>query len=213
MKLLHIIATTRGENSRTLSISREFLQALKEQHPLIQVDELDLSTTVLPPVLDTNVKAKYIMMMGGQLDEQTQASWKQVTELAEHFISYDLFLITAPMWNFSIPYMLKHYIDVIMQAGILFSFTDRGPQGLMKYEQMVCITSRGSDYSPGSPLHTLDFQEPYLRAIFGLAGIEDIYFVHAQPMDSAPGFTQTALNKAKDEARQMVDRLVIPVLN
>jgi FMN-dependent NADH-azoreductase len=189
MRLLHIIATTRGERSRTLSISKEFLKTLKEVHPHVNVDELDLSKTELPPVLDSTVKAKYLMMMGGELDEQTLESWKKVSALAEEFISYDLFLITAPMWNFSIPHMLKHYIDVIMQAGILFSFTANGPEGFAKYEQMVCITSRGSDYSPGSPMHALDYQEPYLRAIFGLAGIEDIHFIHAQPLDMAPGLT------------------------
>lgn len=209
MKLLHIIATTRGEESRTLSISKEFLKTLHEKHPHVEVDELDLSTTELPPVLDTNVKAKYLLMMGGQLDEATQASWKKVSDLAEKFISYDLYLVTAPMWNFSVPYMLKHYIDVIMQAGILFSFTANGPEGFAKYEQMVCITSRGSDYSPGSPMHALDHQEPYMRTVFGLAGIEDIHFVHAQPLDVAPGLTQTALEKAKEEARQMVDKLNI----
>lgn len=209
MKLLHIIATTRGEQSNTLGISKEFLQALGEKHPHVKVDTLDLSITELPPVLDSAVKAKYLKMMGGDLDEQTLASWKKVSDLAENFISYDLFLITAPMWNFSIPYMLKHYIDVIMQAGILFSFTANGPEGFAKYEQMVCITSRGSDYSPGSPMHQLDFQEPYLRAIFGLAGIEDIHFVHAQPMDMAPGLTQAALEKAKQEAREMVGKLKI----
>ena len=211
MKLLHIIATTRGAQSRTLSISKEFLQTLKEKHPQIKVDELDLSTTELPPVLDSNVKAKYLLMMGGELDEPTRETWKKVSDLAENFISYDLFLITAPMWNFSVPYMLKHYIDVIMQAGILFSYTANGPAGFAKYEQMVCITSRGSDYSPGSPMHGLDHQEPYLRAIFGLAGIEDIHFIHAQPMDLAPGLTQAALEKAKEEARQMVSKLKIPV--
>ena len=209
MKLLHIIATTRGEESRTLSISKEFLQTLRIKHPHVEIDELDLSTTELPPVLDTNVKAKYLLMMGGQLDEETQASWQRVSELAEKFISYDLYLVTAPMWNFSIPYMLKHYIDVIMQAGILFSFTANGPEGFAKYEQMVCITSRGSDYSSGSPMHALDHQEPYLRTVFGLAGIEDIHFVHAQPLDVAPGLTQNALEKAKEEARQMVDKLKI----
>lgn len=209
MKLLHIIATTRGEESRTLSISNEFLQTLRIKHPHVEIDELDLSTTELPPVLDTNVKAKYLLMMGGQLDEETQASWQRVSELAEKFISYDLYLVTAPMWNFSIPYMLKHYIDVIMQAGILFSFTANGPEGFAKYEQMVCITSRGSDYSSGSPMHALDHQEPYLRTVFGLAGIEDIHFVHAQPLDVAPGLTQNALEKAKEEARQMVDKLKI----
>ncbi len=209
MKLLHIIATTRGERSRTLSISKEFLKTLHEKHPHVKVDELDLNNVELPPVLDSVVQAKYLMMMGGELDPETLESWKRVSALAEKFISYDLFLITAPMWNFSIPYTLKHYIDVIMQAGILFSYTANGPIGFAKYEQMVCITSRGSDYSPGSPMHALDHQEPYLRSIFGLAGIEDIHFIHAQPMDLAPGLTQVALDKAMEEARQMVDKLKI----
>lgn len=209
VKLLHIIATTRGEQSRTLEISREFLKALEGKHPYVQVEELNLATLELPPVLDTNVKAKYMLMAGQSLDDGTMQSWKRVAEMAEHFISFDLYVITAPMWNFGIPYMLKHYIDVIMQAGILFSFTANGPEGFAKHETMVCITSRGSDYSPGSPLHALDQQEPYLRAIFGLAGIEEIYFIHAQPMDMAPGLTQIALEKAKEEARQMVDKLTI----
>lgn len=211
MKLLHIVATTRGAESRTLSISHEFLKTLKEQHPDVTVDELDLSTTELPPVLNTNVNAKYIAMRGGALDEQTIESWKKVTDIAEHFISYDLYLITAPMWNFSIPYILKQYIDVIMQAGILFSYTSHGPEGFAKYEKMVCITSRGSDYSAGGPMHALDFQEPYLRAIFSFAGIEEIYFIHAQPMDMAPGLAQSALAKAKEEARDMVGKLMIPM--
>jgi FMN-dependent NADH-azoreductase len=207
MKLLHLIATTRGENSRTLRVSNEFLRELKEKHPNLEVDELDLARTELPPVLDTNVNAKYMMMMGEQLDEETKRSWTRVTEMATHFASFDLYLITAPMWNFTIPYMLKHYIDVIMQAGILFAFTERGPQGLLKSKGMVCITSRGSDYSAGSPIHNLDFQEPYLRSIFGLAGIENIYFVHAQPMDLAPGLTHAAMEKAMEEACHMANHM------
>jgi FMN-dependent NADH-azoreductase len=207
MKLLHIIATTRGDQSRTLSISKEFLHELLEKHPDVKVDEIDLSTFELPPVLDSFVKMKYLMMSGAEIDAETLAAWKDVSKLAEDFISYDLYLITSPMWNFTIPYILKHYIDVIMQAGILFSFTANGPEGFAKNEKMVCITSRGSDYSEGSPMHTLDFQEPYLRAIFGLAGIEEIHFVNAQPMDLAPGLTQAALEKAKLEARQIVTKL------
>ena len=212
MKLLHIIATTRGAQSRTLSVSKEFLTRLKEKHPGVKVDELDLSKAELPPVLDVTVKAKYALMGGEALDEEKMESWKKVAELAENFTSYDLYLITAPMWNFGIPYMLKHYIDVIMQAGILFHFTANGPKGFSEDEQMVCITSRGSDYSPGSPMHALDQQEPYLRSIFGLAGINDIHFIHAQPMDMGPELAQNALEKAKSEARQLVDKLNILVV-
>jgi FMN-dependent NADH-azoreductase len=60
-------------------------------------------------------------------------------------------------------------------------------------------------------MHALDQQEPYLRAIFGLAGIRNIHFVHAQPMDMAPDLAQSALNKAREEATQLVGKLKITV--
>jgi FMN-dependent NADH-azoreductase len=88
------------------------------------------------------------------------------------------------MWNFSIPYVLKNYIDIIVQPKFLFQYTDKGPEGLAKNKKMVICTSRGGDYSPESPFHPYDFQEPYLRAIFGFVGISEIKFINAQPMDA-----------------------------
>ena len=96
----------------------------------------------------------------------------------------DAYLLTVPMWNFSIPYTLKYYIDCIVQPGYVFSFNEFGmPVPLVHDRKMICVTSRGSDYSPGSPSHPYDFQEPYLRAIFGFIGITDLTFVHVQAAD------------------------------
>jgi len=36
------------------------------------------------------------------------------------------------MWNFSVPFVLKHYIDVIMQPKYLFRYTEAGPEGFVK---------------------------------------------------------------------------------
>jgi len=200
MKLLHIIASPRGEKSRTLSVSSAFLSSLKANNPDILVDELDLFEVKLPEVCGGAIDAKYTLMSGGSLDEQSKNSWEKTLEFSSNFVTYDAYLISSPMWNFSIPYKLKHYIDVIMQAGILFSFTEKGVEGLVKNKKMFCVTSRGNDYSSGSQMQQYDFQEPYLRAIFGFAGIYDITFIHAQPMDFTPGITEANLNKAKDEA-------------
>ena len=60
-----------------------------------------------------------------------------------------------------------------------------------------------------SQMHQFDFQEPYLQSIFGLAGIRDISFINAQPMDFAPGITQTNLDKAKEEAKIMAQNSII----
>jgi FMN-dependent NADH-azoreductase len=161
MKLLHIIASPRGEKSRTLDIANDFLKNLHATHSNLKVENLDLFKVKLPEVLGYAVDAKYTLLSGGALNEQTQKSWEEVSKYSKEFLAYDAYLISSPMWNFTIPYKLKHYIDVIMQAGILFSFTATGVEGHAINKKMNCISSRGSDYSPGNPMHQFDFQEPY----------------------------------------------------
>lgn len=102
------------------------------------------------------------------------------------------------MWNFGIPYSLKHYIDIILQPKYLFKYTDKGPEGLVKNKKAVIISSRGGDYSAESPFHAYDLQEPYLRIVFGFIGINDITFINAQPMDA---FGPEVQNKKIEEAK------------
>ena len=68
---------------------------------------------------------------------------------------------------------------------------------------MICITSRGSDYSPGSPVNSLDYLEQYLRGIFGFAGITDFTFINAQPLDYTPELTEAKIAEAEKEAVQL----------
>jgi FMN-dependent NADH-azoreductase len=148
-KLLHIIASPRGENSRTLGISNLFLELFTKKNPDISVTELDLFRVQLPEVHGDNVKAKYTLMGGGKLDPEIEKSWNEIFSYSNDFLSYDYYLITNPMWNFTIPYKLKHYIDVIMQAGILFKFTENGVEGLANNKKCfvlpheVMITAQG----------------------------------------------------------------------
>lgn len=203
MKLLHIIASPRGESTRTLSISKEFLSALTEKHKDLTIDEIDLFKVKLPDVSLSASSTKYTLMSGGNVSESSKDNWDEIIGFSSSFLTYDYYLITSPMWNFTIPYVLKHYIDVIIQAGVLFNFTETGVAGLANNKKMVCVTSRGSDYSSGTYMFQFDFQEPYLRAIFGMIGIYDISFINAQPLDIAPELTQASLGKAKVDAKAL----------
>lgn len=203
MKLLHIIASPRGETSRTLSISKEFLSALTEKHQDLTIDEIDLFKVKLPDVSLSASSTKYALMGGGNVSESSKDNWDEIIGFSSSFLTYDYYLITSPMWNFTIPYVLKHYIDIIMQAGVLFNFTETGVAGLALNKKMVCVTSRGSDYSPGTYMFQYDFQEPYLRAIFGMIGIYDISFINAQPLDISPELTKASLAKAIEDANAL----------
>ena len=184
MKLLHIIATPREDESRTLRVTDAFFEGLEKNNPECKVDTLDVTKVKLPALTVQAVSGKYILLGGKDLPDDLKPAWEDIIKHIERFLSADGYVISAPMWNFSIPYYLKHYIDIILQPRYLFRYTETGPEGLVKNKKMAVITSRGGDYSPGSPSHAYDFQEPYIKAVFGLAGIIDITFINAQPMDA-----------------------------
>lgn len=165
------------------------------------VDDLDLFKVNLPDVLDEAANAKYALIGGESLDEKSKTIWNRITEFSTNFLAYDVYLISCPMWNFSVPYKLKQYIDIIVQPGFLFNFTESGVVGLAKNKKMICVTSRGNYYSAGSPMHQFDSQESYLRSIFGLAGIYDISFINFQPLDIEAQITEAVLGKAKEDAK------------
>ena len=204
MKLLHIVATPRSHASNTMRISNAFLEAMYARYADLEVEVLDLFDVDLPSVAGDNIESKYTLMSGSIIDKRHEQSWKQIESFIEHFKSADAYLLTVPMWNFSIPYTLKYYIDAIVQPGYTFRYNEQGyPEGLVKGKNMVCVTSRGGDYSPDSPFNAYDFQEPYLRAIFGWIGISEVDFINAQPMDITPEMRQAAVKKAIEEAKAL----------
>lgn len=197
-KLLHIIATPRAQDSRTLKISQVFLENFRKKFPVCIMDELNVATESLPPLTVKIVSGKYVLLGGKDLSGELKTAWREIERHIERFLSADIYLISTPMWNFSIPYPLKHYIDVIVQPRYLFRYTDKGVEGLAKNKKMFIIASRGGDYSQSSPARSFDFQEPYLRAIFGLVGITDIVFIAAEPMDAlGPEVQRDKIEKAK----------------
>lgn len=206
MKLLHIIATPRENESRTLKVSRVFLEEFKSKFPQAEFEELNLFKEALPPLTVKRLDGKYILLGGGALSEEYKSAWDEIVKYIEQFLSADIYLVSVPMWNFSIPYVLKHYIDVIIQPRYMFNYTESGPVGLVKNKQMVVITSRGGDYSQEG--RAMDFQEPYLKAVFSLVGITDITFINAQPMDAeGEKVRNEKIEEANKEVKKVVSKL------
>lgn len=206
-QILHIIATPRGKDSRTLKVSELFLSKIKEKNPQILIDELDLTKQELPAMNKKRVDGKYVLLGGKDLTGESEKIWQDIVVHIKRFLSADTYLISAPMWNFSIPYVLKHYIDVIIQPKYLFRYIQSGVEGLAKGKKMIVVTSRGGDY--GTPqTNGLDFQEPYLRAVFGFVGIKDITFINAQPMDTGLDLQKQKIEEAKEIAARAADKII-----
>lgn len=200
-KILHIIASPRDE-SRTLQISQSFLDVFVKRCPDYVVDELNLSTQDLPELSAKSVSGKYLLLDGKGIFGSLKESWLQIIQYIEGFLTSDVYVISCPMWNFSIPYRLKHYIDLIVQPKYLFRYNESGQaEGLVKNKKMIIVMTRGGQYQQGD---AFDFQEPYLRTIFGYVGITDITFIKAEGMDSGTDAEKASrLTEAISQAKKL----------
>jgi FMN-dependent NADH-azoreductase len=175
------------------------LENFTKSHSDWVIDTLDLTKDNLPVLTMKRVDGKYVLLDGKELYGELKEAWQDIISNIDRFKSADGYLITTPMWNFSIPYFLKQYIDIIIQPKFLFRYTHSGVEGLVKNKKMIVITSRGGDYKISGP-YSADLQQPYLRTIFGFVGLTEMDFVIAQPMDTNPDIRKSKLQEAKEEA-------------
>jgi FMN-dependent NADH-azoreductase len=73
--------------------------------------------------------AKYADLSGTPVSDTQQVAWTSIRTLAQRLHDADTLLLSVPLRNFSIPYKLKHFIDVISQRDVLFIFDERGLRG------------------------------------------------------------------------------------
>ncbi|WP_345801310.1 NAD(P)H-dependent oxidoreductase [Microbacterium sp. AZCO] len=204
MKLLHVIASPRLDGSRTLGISQALLDELAGRIPDLEIETLDLFQEDLPAIAGDNIDAKYTLLARMPIGREHAESWAEIEREIERFRRADAYVISTPMWNFGIPYVLKYYIDCIVQPGYLFRFTEQGyPEPLLEDRPTIVVSSSGSDYSDATPMKALDFLEPYLRTIFGFVGLQDLTFIRAHGVDVSEPARDAALAGALEEVRAL----------
>ena len=120
--------------------------------------------------------------------------------ILEDFLAADVVVIGAPMYNFAIPTQLRSWLDRILVREKTFRYTETGPQGLAAGKRVIVAIARGNLYGPGKPAQPMDFQEPYLRAVFGFIGITDVEFVRAEGVNIGPEQRKAALEGAREAA-------------
>ena len=200
-KLLYIEASPRKERSHSIKVAQHFLDACKEANPRHAIETIDLWQTPFPEFDGATIDAKYRILHGETHTAAEAAAWNTVEELFNHFNSADKYVFSLPMWNFGVPYKLKHYIDIITQPGLSFSFTpEDGYSGLVTGKPAVVVYARGGEYSSSEAAAGMDFQKRYLELWLGFIGFTDITSILVEPTLSDPSDTEKALNQALEQA-------------
>ena len=193
-KLLLVASSLAGRNSKTAEIAREFIAAWGAKYPIAQVVVRDLGAEPVPHFGGEHLAT--FMTPEEQRTPEQRALAAASDALIEEVEASDIVVVAAPMYNFTIPSTLKAWIDHITRAGRTFRYTAEGPVGLLKGKKVFVVAGRGGIYT--SPrMKALDFQEPYLSAVFGLIGLTDITFIHLEGLAISPQEAMQGLARAR----------------
>ena len=157
-KLLYIEVSPRKERSHSIAVAEAFLDAYSAANPDHEIDKMDLWDAELPELNMAMIDAKYRLLAGDELDEREANAWRIVEATFNRVNSADKIVISTPMWNFNVPYKLKHLIDIIIQPDLAFAVVEGGYEGLVKGKPAMVIVARGGAYPPGSEFYDVDFR-------------------------------------------------------
>jgi FMN-dependent NADH-azoreductase len=199
--MLVITASPRGDRSVSRTLTNHFAGLWAQGHSQDTILLRDIGHHPIPHVTEP-----WVIGASGAHDAQTAESKAAIAvsdQLLEEFLSADRYVFGVPMHNFSIPSTFKAYIDQLVRAGKTFGIGPNGYEGLVKNKKALFIIASGGSYPPGSPAAAMNFQEPYLRLIFGFIGVTDVQFVTAGGLNQGEGAARQSKEKAESELKEL----------
>jgi len=197
-KLLYIDSSGKGSLSVTQALTAHFANKWKPANPSGTILYRHLAQSNLQFVNAELVGAFYTP--GDKLTAEQKKLLEQSDQLTQELAEADEYLFGVPMYNFSVPAVFKAYIDLVGRVGKTFSYEGGIPKGLLVNKKLIVVTASGGDYSSG-PAKSMDFVEPYVRAIMNFMGVTDITFIKAH------GSNADAVAASSAEAKESIDGL------
>src|SRR5260370_8142945 len=165
------------EGSISLELTREFVKAWKKGHPDGKGIYGEGAGNAAKPV-DTSWMYSSHTPEANRTPEQ-KAALAGSDELIAELERADEYVFGVAMYNFSIPSVLKLWVDQIVRSGRTFAYAESGPQGLLRGKKATILTASGGVYEAGTPAGALSFIDPYLKTVLGFVGVTDVTSVTA----------------------------------
>jgi FMN-dependent NADH-azoreductase len=201
--LLHISASPRGGRSESIALAGSFLTGLTEAQPDVEVEHWDLWDGTLPAFGRDYASAKMAVFAGEQPRGAQGEAWAAVRRAFARFAAADAYLLSVPMWNAGVPYVLKQLVDVVSQPGMVFDFDPQtGYTGLLTGRRAVVVyTSAVYGVGRGAAFGS-DFQSTFLEDWLRWAGITDI-----STLEFRPNLAVADADRRRAEAHRRAARL------
>ena len=199
--LLHIDASPRGARSHSRRLGRDFTASWQAAHPGGRIVSRDIGHEPPPFVTEAWVEGAFTPPEGHSPDARQAMSKSDA--LVDELLSASELVITTPIYNLSLPAVLKAWIDQISRVGRTFSMGPGGYKGLVGARRATVIIASGGDFRPGGPNGAMNFVEPYLRGVLGFIGITGVHFIYAHSLNDGNPQREASLAEAQAAAQQL----------
>ncbi len=195
--ILHIDSSLFQKQGVSHQLARELIETLGEQLGDFEVKHRNLESEDIPHI-DSHWVTAHTTEESERSSEQ-HATVAYSAALVKELIEADILVIGAPMYNFSVPSVLKAWFDHIVQPGVTFAYTENGPQGLLENKTTYVITTRGGIHKD-SPSDAL---VPFIRNVLELMGISDIRVIYAEGLNISDSAREQGINEARETIRRL----------
>ena len=172
MATLRIETSVNRENSVTRQLTDRIIATLGDSDVVTR----DIASEPLPLIDSTWASAR--VKPAEERSELDQEALALSDALVAEVQAADTIVISAPIYNFTIPASLKAWIDLIARVGVTFRYTEDGPQGLLEDKRVIVAFASGGTGIDSAA----DFASGYLRFVLGFLGITDVTFVAADQL-------------------------------
>jgi FMN-dependent NADH-azoreductase len=207
MKILHVSCSPRGQDSESHRISQKIIGFLLESEPTAILINRVIGGSAIP-----HIDGNYATALGATQVSPTETfqegSISHSEELIQELESSDFVVIGTPMHNFTVPSVLKAWIDHIVRVRRTFNVTAEGKLGTLRDRPVFVAVSSGGRYS-GEHARQPDFLTPYLKAILGTIGLHDLTFFSVEGTALGPEAVLAARIKTDQAIKEYFCHLAV----
>ncbi|EQC35884.1 hypothetical protein SDRG_06633 [Saprolegnia diclina VS20] len=179
---------------------REMANNIKYTPDSFTLVERDLWHPELPRFCKATMNSSYRVLLGeGSPDDEAQIA--PIRSLTAELLAADCIVISAPVWNHSVPYVLKQYMDCVVQPNMTYCNTTKQP--FVSGKSVVLVTSAG-----GASTNVPEHESAYglVKAVFGRMGYDRSHVITIEGLQ-APELREARLDKALSDAEEVASHV------
>jgi FMN-dependent NADH-azoreductase len=198
MNILQVNSSARVDGSHSTRLANTLVDRLRAGRNGTTLTVRDLARSPQPALDEAALGA--LFTPAEQRTPEQAARVALDDALIAEIQAADVVVLGVPMYNFGVSTQLKNWIDAIARAKVTFTYTEKGPVGLLTDKKVYVVLTRGGLYR-NTPADT---QVPYLKTLFNFLGMTDVQFVYAEGLAMGPEAEQQALASARTQIDEAV---------